>query len=290
MACSFTPVKLGRTDLRAVPLGVASSYGLPEKEVERAFDRGLNLFYWGSRRTPGFGRALRRLALRRREKVVTVIQSYARSPTAVGRSLDKALRELGLDYTDVLLLGWWNLPPPEPILAAASELVRQGRARELMISCHRRPTFPQLARDLRVGLLMMRYNAAHPGAEREVFPHLEADRPGIVAYTSTSWRQLLDPALVPTGERVPTATDCYRFVLSSPYVDACYTGARNAAELDAALRALEAGPLSEEEQAWMRRVGAAVHERTRLRTNGLALVDRLVTFFSGLGFPPRVDG
>lgn len=290
MGCSFTPVKLGRTDLRVVPLGVAASYGLPEKEVERAFDRGLNFFYWGSRRTPGFGRALRRMALRGREKVVIVIQSYARSPTAVARSLDKALRELGLDHTDVLLLGWWNLPPPEPILAAASELVQKGRARQLMISCHRRPTFPELARDRRVGLLMMRYNAAHPGAEREVFPRLEPDRPGIVAYTSTSWRQLLDPALLPRGERVPTGTDCYRFVLSSPYVDACYTGARNAEELDTALRALEAGPLSDEEQAWMRRVGAVVRERTRLRSGSLAFVDRLVTFFSGIGLPPRVDG
>jgi len=264
VACSFTPVKLGRTDLRVVPLGVASSYGIAGRDVERAFERGLNLFYWGSRRTPDFGRALKRIAGRARGDVVTVIQSYTRSPSRLAPSLEKALRELGVDHTDVLLLGWWNLPPPKGILAAAAELVRRGRARHLMISCHHRPTFPALARDPRLGLLMVRYNAAHPGAERDVFPHLPVDRPGIVAYTTTSWRQLLDPALVPKGERVPAATDCYRFALTSPYV--------------------ELGPLSEDELAWMRRVGVTVRERTRLRSSGMALADRLMNLVSGFGF------
>lgn len=274
MTGSWTPVKLGRSGLEVVPLGLAASYGIPEQDVERAFERGLNLFYWGTRRTPGFGRALRRIAGRDRTKVVTVVQSYARAPWLIARSLESALRALGLDYTDVLLLGWWNRPPPERILASASELVRRGRARHLMISCHHRPTFPLLARDPRVGLLMMRYNAAHPGAEREAFPHLPEERPGVVAYTTTSWGQLLDPALAPAGERVPTGTDCYRFVLSSPHVDACWTGARNADELDAALRALDLGPMDDDELAWMRRVGESVRQRTRLRTRGMFLADR----------------
>jgi len=282
VTCSFSPVKLGRTGLRVVPLGVAASYGLTGRDLERAFERGLNFFYWGSRRTPDFGRALGRIARRGRERVVTVIQSYARSPSGIASSLENALRGLGLDYTDVLLLGWWNVPTPERILASAHDLVGRGLARHLMVSGHRRPTFPVLARDPRLGLLMMRYNAAHPGAERDVFPHLPADGPGIVAYTATSWRQLLDPRLVPEGERVPTGTDCYRFVLSSAKVDACYTGARSGEELDAAMRALELGPLNEQELAWMRRVGERVRERTRLRTGGMALLDRFVNVISGL--------
>ncbi len=282
MACSWTPVELGRTGLRVVPLGVAASYGIPGKEVERAFERGLNLFYWGSRRAPDFGRALARIAARDRSKVVTVVQTYSRSPSGIGRSLEDALRELRLDRTDVLLLGWWNLPPPERILAAAADLVRRGKARHLMISCHTRPTFPVLARDPRLGLLMMRYNAAHPGAEREVFPHLPAGRPGVVAYTTTSWGQLLDPALVPAGESVPAGTDCYRFVLSSPHVDACWTGAKNGRELDAAMRALDLGPMNEVELAWMRRVGEGVRDRTRLKWRSMALGDLIMNWVSRL--------
>jgi len=48
-------------------------------------------------------------------------------------------------------------------------------------------------------------------------------------------------------------------VLSRPEVDVCMTGPSNAAQMDEALRALEQGPMSEEELAWMRRVGAAKH-------------------------------
>ena len=283
MACSWNPVKLGRTDLRAVPLGLAASYGIGEKDVDRAAERGLNLFYWGSRRTPGFGRALARALARDRDKVVTVIQSYSRSGSTIARSLEEALRALAIDRTDVLLLGWWNSPPPERILDSAAELVRRGRARHVMISCHHRPTFPLLARDARVGLLQVRYNAAHPGADDDVFPHLPADRPGVVAYTSTSWGQLLDPAHVPRGERAPAATDCYRFVLTSPFVDACYAGPANGEQLDAAMRALDLGPMKDEELAWMRRVGENVHERTRLRNRGMAIADRVVDLFSRFG-------
>ena len=63
---------------------------------------------------------------------------------------------------------------------------------------------------------------------------------------------------VPKGERVPTATDCYRYVLSRPEVDVCLMGPANAAQLNEALDALKRGPMSEEELAWMQRVGRAV--------------------------------
>lgn len=292
MPCSWSSAKVGSTGLHVVPLGLAASYGIPGREVERAFERGLNLFYWGALRAPvfpraaDFGRSLKRIAQRNREKIVTVIQSYSRSALRMKRSIENGLGELGLDYTDVLLLGWWNLPPPEPLLDAAADLVHRGKAHYIMVSCHHRPTFPVLARDSRVSLLMVRYNAAHPGAENDVFPHLPTDRPGVVAYTSTSWGQLLNPKLVPEDERIPSAADCYRFVLSSPYVDACWAGARTGVELDGAMRALDVGPMNDEELAWMRRVGAVVRQHTQLDSKGKSLIDRLVNLASGFGFQP----
>jgi len=57
---------------------------------------------------------------------------------------------------------------------------------------------------------------------------------------------------------VPTATDCYRYVLSRPEVDVCLTGPANPAQMQAAFEALRRGPMSEDELAWMRRVGRAV--------------------------------
>ena len=89
---------------------------------------------------------------------------------------------------------------------------------------------------------------------------------------------------MPGTERTPSAADCYRFVLSSPSIDARYTGARTGAELDGALRALDLGPMSAEELAWMRRVGLEVHERTRAMTGRMSVADRLVNLLSGFGF------
>jgi aryl-alcohol dehydrogenase-like predicted oxidoreductase len=118
----------------------------------------------------------------------------------------------------------------------------------------------RLAEDSPLDLLMIRYNAAHPGAERDIFPHLARRQPSIVAYTATSWRKLLKrPAGWDRAEGPMTAGDCYRFCLSSPHVDVVLTGPASAAQLDENFAALGRGPLSPEEDRWMRAFGAAVH-------------------------------
>jgi len=83
---------------------------------------------------------------------------------------------------------------------------------------------------------------------------------GLVAFTATSWKQLLDPKRMPAGERVPTASDCYRFVLSNPAIGQCMTGPANEEQAAEAMRANELGPMNEEELAWMRRVGDHIHK------------------------------
>lgn len=284
MSSPFSKAALGRAELHVTRLGLAAGYGADAAMVEAAFERGVDLFYWGSRRGAGFGEGLRRIAKKKPGAAKVIVQSYARWPGQLRSSLDDALRELKLDHADVLLLGWWNLPPREGILDAAREAVARGRARHVMVSCHHRPTFARLARDPRIDLLMLRYNAAHPGAERDVFPELPTPRPGVVAYTATSWGQLLDPALTPKGEPTPSSSDCYRFALSSPFVDACFTGPRSRRELDEALVALERGPLTAGELSWMRRVGERVRAETKLRSGGMAVGDRLVNLLSGFGF------
>jgi aryl-alcohol dehydrogenase-like predicted oxidoreductase len=177
-------------------------------------------------------------------------------------SVEIALRKLKFDHADVLLLGMWNAKPPQRILDACAKLRERGLIRHVAISVHHRPLAAELDRDPGVGIVHVRYNAVHKGAEDEVFPQLQPNgaRAGIVAFTATSWRQLLNAKKVPPGEKVPTATDCYRFVLSNPAVDVCMTGPANAAQTDDALRALELGPMNEEELAWMRRVGDFIHK------------------------------
>src|SRR5579864_5138952 len=239
---------------------MAASYGVPARAVEQAFERGVNYLYWGSFRKRGFGEALRNLKPRR-NGMVLVLQSYSRVAALMGPSVERALRKLSFDFADVLLLGLWNHKPPSRILDEARRLRQRGLVRHLAVSTHHRPLVQQLADDPDIGIVHVRYNAAHPGAEREVFPILQAHEkpPGAVAFTATSWKQLLNARRVPRGEKVPTAADCYRFVLSNPAVDVCMTGPATEAQAEDALRAIDLGPMSGEELAWMRRVGNHIH-------------------------------
>jgi aryl-alcohol dehydrogenase-like predicted oxidoreductase len=252
---------LGRTGLEVGRIGMAASFGVPAKAVEQAFDGGVNYLYWGTFRRGPFGQALRNLKPHR-DRIVLVLQSYTRVAALMKPSVEIALRKLGYEYADVLLLGLWNHKPPLRVLDASRRLRERGLIRNIAISTHHRRLVSILSADPDIGIVHVRYNAVHPGAEREVFPLLAANgnRPGMVAFTATSWRQLLDPKRVPPRERVPTATDCYRFVLSNPAADVCMSGPANETHAAEALRAIELGPLSPEELAWMRRVGDYIHK------------------------------
>jgi aryl-alcohol dehydrogenase-like predicted oxidoreductase len=253
----FERTTLGRTGLRVGRLGISASYGVPGAAVERAFEHGVNYLYWGSMRKGTFGDALRHLAPQR-ERFVLVIQSFTRMAALLGWSLERALRAVHLEQADVLLLGMWNKSVPPRILDAARRLKERGLVRHLAVSTHQRTLVPKIAAESDFDVVHFRYNAAHPGAEKDIFPRLPAaNRPGLTAFTATSWGQLLK-ARKARGEKTPTATDCYRFVLTRPEVNVCMTGPANAAHVDQALEALRLGPMSEEDLAWMHRVGSAV--------------------------------
>jgi aryl-alcohol dehydrogenase-like predicted oxidoreductase len=254
-------VPLGRTGLLVSRIGLGSSYGIGADGLQEAYEkRGVNYLYWGSIRSKTFAEGIRRLARRNREDLVIVVQSYARLGSWLIHSAERALRQLSLDYSDILLLGLHNRPPSGRFMEAALRLREKGRVRFLAVSCHRRPTFRRYLTDGMFDVLMFRYNAAHRGAEEEIIPYLEVPgRPGTVAYTATRWGKLINPKKTPPGETTPRTRDCYRFVLSQPQVDVCLAGPANVEQLREGLAALEEGPMSSEEMAWMRRIGDYIH-------------------------------
>lgn len=260
---SFCTRTLGRTGLTVGPLGVAASFGAGDDAVEFALDHGCNYLYWGSRRRNGFGRGLHHACQKRRHDVVLVIQTYSRLGALVRWSLEWALTSLGTDHADVLLLGWWNGGISESVWEAATRLREQGKARFLAVSTHNRDQAGKWVADSAapVDIVHVRYNAAHRGAEREVFAHRanSNESPGLVSFTATRWGSLLKPH---SGiARIPTAADCYRFVLSQPAVDVCLTGPRNLADMRQAVSVLERAPMDDDELAWMRSVGDYVYAR-----------------------------
>lgn len=259
---SFTHGTLGRTGLQACRLGVSGGYRAPAKAFEIAFERGVNYFYHGSLRAKGMNDAIKSIVAKgKRDELVVVAQNYWRAfEWPFRRSFDAFLRKTGLDHVDVLLLGWHNHAPAQKFLDICRELKAKGLIKFLALSGHNRPAFPVLARSGLYDIFHIRYNAVHRGAETEIFPHLPAEsRPGIVIYTATSWGQLLSKSKIPAGEKLPRASDCYRFVMSNPNVDVCITGPGNIEQMEEALRTFERGPMSEDELAWMRRVGSHIH-------------------------------
>jgi len=252
---------LGRTGLKVGRLGVAASYGAPTKAFEEAFDKGCNYFYWGSRRKSNMREAIKNICAQgKRDELVILIQSYSRSAHLMELFFEKALRTLGLDHVDILLMGWHNRRPGQKLLDKAMAMKEKGLFRFLAVSGHNRKLFPELAREGLFDLFHVRYNAAHRGAEQETFPFLPlVERPGIVTYTATRWGRLLNPKKMPPGEVPPSASDCYRFSLSNQAVDVCLCGPKDEAQMKEALKTLELGPLNIEEMERMRKIGDYLH-------------------------------
>jgi len=259
MQGDFLAREVPRLGKRLHRLGLSGSFGLDERAAREALER-MQYVFW-SPRMKGLTAALREALRRDRERyAVSAGPLLGYFPGAVRRAAEGALRTLGTDHLDVFQLYW--LGKMSAFTGAVQEeLVRlrdEGKVRSVGASIHDRPRAGRLAEDSILDVLMIRYNAAHPGAEREVFPHLARRRPAVVAYTATSWRKLLSAPRGFVG-RPATAGDCYRFCLSSPEVDVVLTGPRNAAELRDNLAAVEKGPLTPDEMAWMRSLGQAVH-------------------------------
>jgi aryl-alcohol dehydrogenase-like predicted oxidoreductase len=253
-----TPTALGGK--RVFRLGLAANYGIDEDGVRAAMDRGVNLFLWTAR-GKGLRSPLRAAFTQRREEVAVVgFAQIGWFGWGVRRGAEKLLRELGTDYLDVYQLGWLGIGSAwsSTIERELVHLRESGKVRAIGVSIHDRPRAGKLAATSPLDLLMIRYNAAHPGAERDIFPHVRAEKPSILAYTATSWRRLLKK---PKGWDGPamTAGDCYRFQLSSPHVDLALTGPASRAEMEQNLDAIAKGKLTADEDRWMREFGRAVH-------------------------------
>jgi len=247
---------LGR---RVFRLGLSASFDLDEPACREALER-VQYVFW-SPRMKGLTVALREVLAHDRERyVVSAGPLLGYTPGAVRRAALSALRTLGVEYLDVFQLYWLGKMSffTGAVREALEKLREEGKVRLLGVSIHDRPRAGKLAEDPVLDLLMVRYNAAHPGAEQDIFPRLARRRPAMVAYTATAWRRLLR---APRGwkGRVPSAGDCYRFCLTSPHIDVVLTGPRNAVEWRENLASLGNGPLSPEEMRFMREFGRAVH-------------------------------
>jgi len=245
---------------RVFRLGLAVSHGLDDAGIREALDGEVNYVFWNPLARKLVEPLRDALARDRDRYVVATGPSFGWFAGPIRRRVEAALRTLGTDYLDVLQLYWVGVSSAlsEANLEELARLREEGKVRAVGVSIHDRQRAGRLADDSVLDLLMIRYNAAHPGAEKDVFPHLARRRPAVIAYTATSWRKLLR---APRGwtERPATAGECYRFCLSSPCVDVVLCSPANAEQLREDLGAAARGPLDAGEMDFMRRLGRAVH-------------------------------
>jgi predicted aldo/keto reductase-like oxidoreductase len=237
-------------------LGLASHGGaeLTGKDVLHALDSGVNFLNWAGDED-AISRTIAALGARR-DKVIVCVQFAARNAKNAAKELNSLLETLGTDYVDVVTLyyvesrdEWREVIAPEGALEFCREAQRQGRIRRLGVTTHQRVLAADMAQSRLLDVLMIRYNAAHRGAEREVFPVTDVLGMPIIAYTALRWGGLLRGTPDdPPGFILPTASAWYRFVLQSPSVSVVLSAPHNRAELNEALKVLQStAPMDERE-------------------------------------------
>ncbi len=218
---------------------------LQPDDVAYAVERGVNYLNWCghadglSRAVSGMGRA--------RKQAVVAAQFEARSARDAEREFASMLGELGTDYIDVLTLyyvesddEWREIVAPGGVWDYLAEEKRAGRLKLIGLTSHQRSLAARWAQSGKLDLLMIRYNAAHRGAEREVFLIAQEKRIPVVTFTGLRWKALLDGTPEdPSGFVPPAAVDCYRFCLAHPAVSVALMAPGNRAELEEDLHLID---------------------------------------------------
>ena len=241
-------------------LGVATrgNTTLAADDVHYAIERGVRYFNWCGR-PDGLSRAVAEIGVRRPELVLAT-QLKARSADAAERELDRILAETRSERLEVGTFyyveseeEWREIVAPGGAWDAFARRRKQGQLALLGITTHQRSLAASWAAELapdgspRLDLLMVRYNAAHVGAERDVFPVASRLGVPVVTFTALRWRDLLDPTPAdPPGFRPPTAAECYRFCLGHPGVSVVLAAPNGRVELEEDLAGLDSVAILEE--------------------------------------------
>ena len=238
---------LGRGCPPALRLGLATrgNTHLEAADVAHAVRRGVNYLNWCGY-DDGLARALRE-RLVDREQVVVAMQIESRGARSAAEELERPFRALGAGRIDVVTFyyvereqEWEEIAGPGGALEALENARRTGRVRLVGLTTHQRKLGAKWAESGKLDLLMVRYNAAHRGAEQDVFPVADRLKIPVVAYTAQRWGALRKKTRDdPSGFTPPPAREWYRFALAHPSVSVVLMAPANRKELEEDLTLLD---------------------------------------------------
>ncbi|MCF8114012.1 MAG: aldo/keto reductase [Desulfotignum sp.] len=274
-SASFSHTVLPVVNKTVFRMGIAGNYGIDSADIRWAADHGANYWVWGksfSKVTHG----IREVIKSDRKNHVVAMLGWGYFGWQVRRSVENALRKLGTGYLDVFKLGWLGKTSiySKSVIDTLLTLKQEGKILSIGTSIHDRKRAGRLALNSEIDLLMIRYNAKHPGAEQDIFVHLSKRNPAVVSYTALAWGQLIRPLKKIVMPPWPgkesfngpplTPELCYRFVLTNQNVHIVLTGPQNQEQLRKNMDAVRQGPLEPDEMNWVRHYGQLVKSKKRL--------------------------
>jgi hypothetical protein len=233
--------------------------------IPAAFDAGINFFFLtADMHWPLYEntrRGLEKLLARgksTRDQVVVCSTAYVTQAEFCSAPFEEVIDNVrGLNRIDILVAGGSYSSDVMTRLAVLDQQRGAGfvGSRGIGFSFHdRRAARETIGRDL-IDVGFLRFNAAHTGAVREVFPHVEErQRTLLYNFKSTSgWvggEKLLELGL-PDDEWRPRHTDHYRLALTYAAVDGILCSLNTPAQVHELVDALALGPLSVSDEHYL---------------------------------------
>ena len=264
--------KFNRIETPVCRLGLATrgNTHLTQDDALFALEQGLNYWNWCGHED-GMAAAIRQLGSQRKQ-VLIAAQLWARDSRGSKAELEQVFERLRVDHLDVATLyyverteEWREITSPGGALEGLRNAQDRGQIGMIGLTTHQRRLAVQILQEGLLDLLMLRYNAAHRGAENAIFPQAEVSKTPLIAFTALRWCDLLKQTPEDPPDFTPPAVhDWYRFVLAHPAVSIALAAPDNRGELLQTLRLLAdwRAPTSTEFQT-MREHGDRVHRHSR---------------------------
>ena len=193
-----------------------------------------------------------------RDSVVICTTAYVTQPDFCEMPFEEVVAALpGLERIDVVTMGGVSAGDFRPRLPVYQRHRASGflGCRAIGASFHDRKTARSAINEALVDLAFIRFNAGHPGAEADLFPHLSAKRRTRLFNFKTidgwvSGPQLEVLGLDPRGWQ-PHPVDHYRFALSQPSLDGVLAAFSHPREVRQLADALAVGPMAQADQRYL---------------------------------------
>ena len=230
-------------------------------DIHWAVERGVNYLNWCGR-PDGMSQAVSEMGSSR-DQIVLAWQIQSSSEDGARRELDDALAELKTDHIDIATLyyvesesEWCRLASTGGACTALANAKEEGVLRMIGLTSHQRAMAASIAAGQilpdegerhahldparPLDMLMLRYNAAHRGAEKDVFPITDPMDLPVVVYTCLRWGALFKSTTAdPPGFVPPVAREWYRFCLANPSVAVAIAAPNGREELEHDLSLLD---------------------------------------------------